>query len=74
MHESASSTISIQLESNNDRMLLEVSCDDKKLGLKKLTANPRMHNLTNRCALFDGDLHFEKAKNEGVLIKASIPV
>ena len=74
MHESASSTISIQLESNNDRILLELSCNDKKLRLKKFTANPRIHNLANRCALLDGEFHFEKAKNEGVLIKASIPV
>jgi len=74
VHESAAQIATIHLESNNDFMLLEVFCDDKKLNIHLLSANLRMKNIVNRCDLFGGSFHLEKRKNEGVLFKASIPV
>jgi len=74
VHTSAATAATIQLESNNDFILLEVFCDDKKLDIKKLSANLRINNMVNRCELFGGAFHLEKMKNEGVLFKASIPV
>jgi len=72
--ESAAQVATIHLESNNDFMLLEVFCDDKKLNINLLSANLRIKNIINRCDLFGGTFHLEKKKNEGVLFKASIPV
>jgi len=74
VHESAAKMATIHLESNNDFMLLEVFCDDKKLNIHHLSANLRIKNIVNRCDLFGGSFHLEKKKNEGVLFKASIPV
>ena len=74
VHESAAQLATIHLESNNDFMLLEVFCDDKKLNINLLSANLRIKNIVNRCDLFGGTFHLEKKKNEGVLFKALIPV
>ena len=74
VHESAAQFATIHLESNNDFMLLEVFCDDKKLNINLLSANLRIKNIVNRCDLFGGTFHLEKKKNEGVMFKASIPV
>ena len=74
VHESAAKMATIHLESNNDFMLLEVFCDDKKLNIHHLSANLRIKNIVNRCDLFGGSFHLEKKKNEGVLFKTSIPV
>ena len=74
VHESAAQMATIHLESNNDFMLLEVFCDDKKLIINHLSANLRIKNIVNRCDLYGGSFHLEKKKNEGVLFKASIPV
>lgn len=74
VHESAAQVATIHLESNNDFMLLEVFCDDKKLNINHLSANLRIKNIVNRCDLYGGSFHLEKKKNEGVLFKASIPV
>ena len=74
VHESAAQMATIHLESNNDFMLLEVFCDDKKLNINHLSANLRIKNIVNRCDLYGGSFHLEKKKNEGVLFKASIPV
>jgi PAS domain S-box-containing protein len=74
VHESASKQATIHLECNNDFMLLEVFCDDKKLNIHHLSANLRIKNIVNRCDLFGGSFHLEKKKNEGILFKASIPV
>ena len=74
VHESAAQLATIHLETNNDFMLLEVFCDDKKLNINLLSANLRIKNIVNRCDLFGGTFHLEKKKNEGVLFKASIPV
>ena len=74
VHESAAQLATIHLESNNDFMLLEVFCDDKKLNINLLSANLRIKNIVNRCDLFGGSFHLEKKKNEGILFKASIPV
>ncbi len=74
VHESASKQATIHLESNNDFMLLEVFCDDKKLQIGRLSSNLRIKNIVNRCDLFGGSFHLEKKGNEGVIFKASIPV
>ena len=74
VHESAAKVATIHLESNNDFMLLEVFCDDKKLNIQHLSSNLRIKNIANRCDLFGGTFHLEKKKNEGVLFRASIPV
>ena len=74
VHESAAKLATIHLESNNDFMLLEVFCDDKKLNIHLLSSNLRIKNIVNRCDLFGGTFHLEKKKNEGVLFRASIPV
>jgi glucose-6-phosphate-specific signal transduction histidine kinase len=74
VYESAAEQATIHLESNNDFMLLEVFCDDKKLNINLLSANLRIKNIVNRCDLFGGSFHLEKKKNEGVLFRASIPV
>lgn len=74
VHESAAQFTNIHLENNNDFMLLEVFCDDKKLNINLLSANLRLKNIVNRCDLFGGTFHQEKKKNEGVLFRASIPV
>lgn len=74
VHESIAQVATIHLESNNDFMLLEVFCDDKKLNINHLSANLRIKNIVNRCDLYGGSFHLEKKKNEGTLFKASIPV
>ena len=74
VHESAAKVATIHLESNNDFMLLEVFCDDKKLNIQHLSSNLRIKNIANRCDLFGGTFHLEKKKNEGVLFRASIPM
>ncbi len=74
VHGSAAQFATIHLENNNDFMLLEVFCDDKKLNINLLSANLRLKNIVNRCDLFGGTFHLEKKKNEGVLFRASIPV
>lgn len=74
VHESAAKQAAIHLESNNEFMLLEVFCDDKKLNVNLLSSALRLKNMVNRCDLFGGSFHLEKKKNEGILFKASIPV
>jgi signal transduction histidine kinase len=74
VHESAAQSATIHLESNNDFMLLEVFCDDKKLKVNSLSSALRMKNMVNRCELFGGSFHLEKKGSEGMLFKASIPV
>ena len=74
VHDSDAQVATIHLESNNDFMLLEVFCDDKKLNINHLSANLRIKHIVNRCDLFGGSFHLEKKKNEGILFRASIPV